>query len=526
MKTNLPITDNEIPFPKGEEIISTTSLKGVLNSFNDTFQQISGFEADELLHKNHNVVRHPQMPSAVFSDLWRSMKANHHWMGIIKNRAKNGDYYWVDGYISPIIDNGEVVGYESVRTEADRDRIERAERVYQRINAGKPAEDSNSINSLGLKGRFLLAQIIALLTAVILTSLLFGSAQPAMAIVAGIAVTAFWGLSFWAFMPLKAAGQQARKEIDNPLMAYIYTGRSDEIGQLLLATDFIRGRLNTTLSRMRQSSADIAKEADDSAHSIATIQTAVQQQAMQMEQVAAAMTEMTASIQEVASNAAYAAEKAQQTDELAANGNASASLAVGALSDLGNAIRDISSVVTQLDNDTRNISQIINVITDIADQTNLLALNAAIEAARAGEHGRGFAVVAEEVRSLASKTQLSTQQIQNLISELNNAVKQAISVMELSQKTSKNSEQHVNSAIKSLETIANEVSTMNSLNAQIATAVEQQSTVSEGINRNIVNVNESASQVSQGAEGADTAAQKLSRQSHHLTDMIKRFQQS
>src|SRR5690554_5653617 len=134
MKKNLPITNSEIPFPEGEEIISTTNLKGILNSFNDTFHKISGFDTKDLLHKNHNVIRHPHMPSAVFSDLWKNMKANHHWMGIIKNRAENGDHYWVDGYISPIIDNGDVVGYESVRTQASRERIERAERVYQRID--------------------------------------------------------------------------------------------------------------------------------------------------------------------------------------------------------------------------------------------------------------------------------------------------------------------------------------------------------------------------------------------------------
>lgn len=182
-------------------------------------------------------------------------------------------------------------------------------------------------------------------------------------------------------------------------------------------------------------------------------------------------------------------------------------------------------MVAQLDKDTRNIGQIIEVITSIADQTNLLALNAAIEAARAGEHGRGFAVVAEEVRSLASKTQLSTQQIQNLIGELNHAVKQAVKVMEQSQQTSETSEQHVKASIQALETIAREVSNINELNFQIATAVEQQSSVSEDINRNIVQVNESVAQVSHGAEIADKAAKGLSDQSHHMSDMIKRFQQ-
>lgn len=85
---NLPITNNEVPYPEGEEIISTTSLKGIINSFNDTFQKISGFEAEELINKNHNVIRHPEMPPAAFDDLWKSMKSNHHWMGIIKNRVK------------------------------------------------------------------------------------------------------------------------------------------------------------------------------------------------------------------------------------------------------------------------------------------------------------------------------------------------------------------------------------------------------------------------------------------------------
>lgn len=525
MKKNLPITNNEVPYPDGEEIISTTSLKGIITSFNDTFQKISGFEADELLNKNHNVIRHPDMPPAAFDDLWKSMKSNHHWMGIIKNRVKNGDHYWVDGYVSPVIENGDVVGYESVRTKPTRERVERAERVYKRINNGQSAIDGNWFSRLNLHYRFLFAHILAIVMAMIVSSAILQVASVELVLIATITIVIFFGLSVWAFSPLKKAAARAREEIDNPLMALIYTGRSDEIGQIQLTAEFLKGRLGTTLGRIRDSAVSIEQEADNSAQSVADIQSAIQQQAMRMGEVATAMTEMTASIQEVANNAAYAATKARETDELSKNGVSSASKAVSSLSDLGTAIGNISTVVAQLDKDTRNIGQIIDVITSIADQTNLLALNAAIEAARAGEHGRGFAVVAEEVRSLASKTQLSTQQIQDLIGELNGAVKQAVNVMEQSQQTSETSELHVKASITALETIAHEVSNINELNTQIATAVEQQSSVSEDINRNIVQVNETASQVSHGAEIADNAANSLSTQSHHMSDMIKRFQQ-
>ena len=526
MKKNLPITDQEVEFPPGEEIISTTSLKGIITSFNDTFQKISGFEADELLHKNHNVIRHPEMPPAAFEDLWKAMKSNHHWMGIIKNRVKNGNHYWVDGYVSPIIENGEVTGYESVRTKPTRERVERAERVYRRLNNGQSAQDGHVFSRMGLKKRFILAHVVSLILALGLSHLLFSDSASLSAMTSLLIALAVFGLiSIWAFSPLKKAAEKAREEINNPLMALIYTGRSDEIGQIQLPTEFLRGRLGTTLGRIRDSAGNIEHEATESARSVNDIQSAIHDQSMRMDEVATAMTEMTASIQEVATNASYAASKARETDELSKKGVSSASNAVSSLTDLSNAISNISTVVAQLDKDTRNIGQIIEVITSIADQTNLLALNAAIEAARAGEHGRGFAVVAEEVRSLASKTQLSTQQIQNLIGELNHAVKQAVKVMEQSQQTSETSEQHVKASIQALETIAREVSNINELNFQIATAVEQQSSVSEDINRNIVQVNESVAQVSHGAEIADNAAKGLSDQSHHMSDMIKRFQQ-
>lgn len=525
MKKNLPVTQQEVPFPEGEEIISTTDLKGIITSFNDTFLKISGFEAEELQNKNHNVIRHPDMPPAAFDDLWQHIKRGHHWMGIIKNRVKNGDHYWVDGYISPVVEGDEIIGFESVRSKPSTERVKRAEQVYQRIRENRRAGLLHRIEQLSLPKRsvcsFGISAVLALLGFIFTQSFLPITLAGLVAFL--IASVTFAGLSIWTFKPLKTAAKGARREIDNPLMAYIYTGRNDEIGQLQLATEILHGRLRTTLSRTEDAASQIAGNASESAQSVAGIDTSVEQQKQRMEEVATAMTEMTASIQEVARNANHAADEANETNTLSQNGTASASEAVTALNQLNSSIGEISSVVNQLATDTSNIGEIIDVINTIADQTNLLALNAAIEAARAGEHGRGFAVVADEVRSLASKTQQSTQQIQSLIEKLNAAVKNAVTVMESSQQNSENSETYVSAAIEALQTIAERVANITDLNTQIATAVEEQSAVSEDINRNVVQINDSAAEVTEGASQASQTTAALSSQSSRMRDMVSRF---
>ena len=309
-------------------------------------------------------------------------------------------------------------------------------------------------------------------------------------------------------------------------MALIYTGRSDEIGQIQLPAELLKAKLRTVLSLIRDVVDNIDKSAADSVQALTEINDAVRFQASETDMVATAMTEMTATIQEVASSAAFAASKAEDVVRHSQEGVSHASGAAGGLQGLNTAVENISTVVSKLNDDTQNIGVVVDVIRNIAEQTNLLALNAAIEAARADEQGRGFAVVADEVRTLAGRTQESTQEIQLLIENLNEAVTHAVSVVKESQRAALESEEKVTQAIQSLGLIAEQVGDMNDLNAQIATAVEEQSSVSTDMNKNIVQIRDGAEHVLDAAGSINSAASDLSHEANDLSNMIKRFQQA
>ncbi len=155
MKTNLPITNNEQPFPKGKYLVSKTDLKGVITYANEAFIELSGFTRDELIGKSHNVVRHPEMPPQAFEDLWSTVKAGRPWRGCVKNRCKNGDHYWVDAFVVPVRKNDETIGYMSVRSEPGRDEIRKAEALYRHLNASKRKLDSSGswLKRLTIKAR-------------------------------------------------------------------------------------------------------------------------------------------------------------------------------------------------------------------------------------------------------------------------------------------------------------------------------------------------------------------------------------
>lgn len=500
MKINTPVSGVERSFPPNARIISTTDLKGAIVYANKDFIDISGFTEDELMGKNHNVVRHPDMPPAAFEDLWVTLKQGKPWMGIVKNRCKNGDHYWVDAYVTAMHENGQLVGYQSVRTQPSRDAVARAEALYARIRANKlggALKSSSLVARLGMSITLPAALVFGLLVAV--GGLSVGAAALGFAglLVAQAGVVGYLGRS-WGVI-----AADAKKHFTNPIAQYVYTGRTDECGAVQLALFATQAHLITALVRIEDSAGKLTDVASGGASVIDGTRRAMSEQQSQVEQVASAVHEMSATVHEIAQSASSTSQATQEARQQASHGREVVDLAAKGIGVLARDVETAAEVIQKLRGVTDEIGSVVHVIRDIADQTNLLALNAAIEAARAGEQGRGFAVVADEVRTLASRTQKSTEEIEKMIDRLLGASGSAVDVMKQGSNQATLSVAEIGRVGEALTEITQSVVKIADMTTQIATAAEEQSSVAEEINRNVAVI----SQVTQetGAAARDTA---------------------
>jgi methyl-accepting chemotaxis protein len=249
----------------------------------------------------------------------------------------------------------------------------------------------------------------------------------------------------------------------------------------------------------------------------------MQQQQAETEQTATAMNEMTATVAEVAQSASAAADSAKDADTYAANGNNIVMQSISSMSQLSDQIQKTAQVIGFLSNESQNIGRVLDVIKSIAEQTNLLALNAAIEAARAGEQGRGFAVVADEVRTLAQRTQKSTQEIEAMIATLQQGVKEAVNAMEIGINQVDDANDKANQAGQALKEIVSSVDSITELNTHIATAAEEQSSVAESINRSIIAISDIAEHSTSSAAELSESVVNLTKLANSMRNQVSAF---
>ena len=557
MRKNFPVTDVEYPVSDETLIVSRTDLKGKLTYFNEDFLAAAGFTSAELMGQPHNIVRHPDMPPEAFDNLWDTLKAGKPWLGAVKNRRKNGDFYWVLATASPIRENGEVKGYTSIRTKLPADQRKLAEEVYAAIREKKSHGyriDAGIIRRRSWLDRFsvitgtLRARLVTTMVLQVLFMLALGvggalasggSASMMLSALAvfGAAVGGFAGLATMRAIqgPMQQLNEVLVNLVQDKLDNRIVIERDDEIGEALRNLQtvqtiirFSRDEVQAVQRRAEtQRKSDMTKLANGFEAAIGEIVDTVSSAATELEASASTLSSTAGRAQELATAVATGSEAASSNVHSVASAAEEMSSSVR---EIGRQVQDSTRIaseavsqahatterVSELSRAASRIGDVVELINAIAGQTNLLALNATIEAARAGEAGRGFAVVASEVKALAEQTAKATGEIGQQIGGIQAATQDSVSA---------------------IGEISGTIARLSEIAAAIAAAVEQQGAATQEIARNVQQAAQGTQQVSTnvgdvqrgasetGAASSQvlSAAQMLSRDSNRLKLEVGKF---
>ena len=494
MRVNLPVSTQEYIFPKGETLVSTTDLKGRILYCNPMFIEVSGYEKEELLGQPHNMIRHPEMPEEAFRDMWETIGNGHPWSAAVKNRRKDGSFYWVMANVTPLMQGDHPTGYMSVRTEATREQIQAADRLYATMRAEK--ERGSLVHvlrngrvvkntpwgalaarfKLGPLGKMCMCLLVLVLAAWGAADLgghdfTFGSGL-AWAGVLALAIGMAWYLHSATVAPLFQMLGWANRMAAGDLTQKIEVSRDDTVGNLQKALSQLNVNLLSIVRDARQESERMQVSTREIAQGNQDLSSRTETQASNLQQTAASMEEITGTVKHTAESARQATVLATQATSVAERSN--------------EAVDGVAETMKQIQTASGRIGEITQLIDSIAFQTNILALNAAVEAARAGDQGRGFAVVASEVRSLSHRTLSAAKEIRQLIDDSATKVEEGHHKTDMAQKTMSESLElvrRVNTLIGEIHNASNEqltgISQVNAAVAQLDTITQQNAALVE-----------------------------------------------
>ncbi|WP_428617911.1 methyl-accepting chemotaxis protein [Shewanella sp.] len=514
MRNNQPVIDNEVPLTDDDILLSTTDLKGNIGYANEDFCRICGFSEEELLTQPHNIVRHPDMPKDAFAMLWQSLAKKQAWLGVVKNRCKDGSFYWVNAYVAPVLENGQVKEYQSVRRRASREQVERASDIYQSLNKAESRSEITDAR-LSFGGKLTLFALSCLLLGIVLTMV-----SPWLGL---LCLPLIWFGMHRLLAPLRRLNDHALAIVSDPVARHIYAGRRDEIGNIHFAMEFTTAEIAGVVGRMTDASSAIAKDSDELLGSITEAADRADGQNQQTAQAAAAVEELTASFNELGQQIKQVSVDVEASQEAVQQGYEQLDAVVASIDELHREVGNFALVVSEIEHDSVAINQVLEVITKIAEQTNLLALNAAIEAARAGESGRGFAVVADEVRQLSARTADSTSQIDAIIAKFQQSTANAAHTLSAGQRQATQAVQLVKQAEEVFAELVNRIDKINQMAELSADAMQEQGLAAVDISDSLQAISELASEGFEQSQADRRLGERTSLKSVESRQLARQF---
>jgi aerotaxis receptor len=509
MRQNLPVTHREYVLADHETIVSKTDLQGNITYVNDEFIRISGFTEEELIGAPQNIVRHPDMPREAFRDMWATIKAGKAWTGMVKNRCKNGDHYWVEATAAPLIENGQMIGFTSIRVKPNRQAVDATERIYRDIREGKSSlviregrAVSNTstwlsrISNIAFGTRFkLLAAIVAVCQ--VLPLLMTGGLISTLCSITGIiALLLLCADTFRSVIhPIAAISASLKRMSGGDLSENLHADGVAEIRGLLQALKVFQTNVRLIIGQIKQSTLHVADDSRVIRDGNAELSSRTESQASFLEETAASMEELTSTVRQNAENSMQANQVVQTAATAAQHG--------------GETVERFINVMGRIKTSSSKIEDIIAVIDGIAFQTNILALNAAVEAARAGEQGRGFAVVASEVRSLAQRSATAAKEIKELIHDSVQQVESGSRV--------------VGEASEAMKQISAAVERASQIMSEISRASQEQTSGIAQVGQAIAEMDTVTQQNAAMVEEASACATSLQTQVGALTGLVNAF---